>query len=249
MNARFYAPDAQAPGQLVALPDDEAQHLTRVLRLGAGDAIHVFNGRGAEFEARVERAVRAGVEVRVGDARTPAPEPRVAITLVQAVLKGDKMDDVVRDAVMIGVASIQPVITARTEMAIEALRRGHRRTRWQRVAVASAKQCGRAVVPEVREPVAADDLPQMLMDTRLPGPGFLLVEPGAGAEAMAISELDRTPPREASIVIGPEGGWAQDEVVGAAGPCRPLTLGGRTIRADAMALVPIAALFARWEEF
>src|SRR2546426_11773221 len=108
VNARFYVPDAHAPGDLVALPDEEADHLTRVLRLKAGDAVRVFNGRGHEFDAVVDQAGKSGVHVRVGRAAQPAPEPRVAITLAQAVLKGDKMDDVVRDATMLGVAEIQP---------------------------------------------------------------------------------------------------------------------------------------------
>src|SRR5437667_1200103 len=84
VNARFYAPDAHAPGDLVALPDEEAEHLTRVLRLKAGDAIRVFNGRGNEFDAVVDHAGKRGVHVRLGSAAQAAPEPRVAITLAQA---------------------------------------------------------------------------------------------------------------------------------------------------------------------
>jgi 16S rRNA (uracil1498-N3)-methyltransferase len=249
MNARFYVPDAQGPGQLVELTGDEARHLTRVLRLGEGAAVGVFNGRGAEFEGRVERVDRGGVRVRLGEPHTPAPEPRVAITLVQAVLKGDKMDDVVRDAVMIGVRAVQPLISARSEVSAATLRRSHRRERWERIAVASTKQCGRAVVPPVLEPIATEELPQMVTAMRLAAPALLLVEPGAASEAISIGELDGGPPPEASIVIGPEGGWTSDEIATAAGPCRPLTLGGRTLRADAMATIAIAALFARWGEF
>ncbi len=116
MNARFHAPDAKTPGEVVPLPDDEAEHLTRVLRLKPGDAVRVFNGRGGEFDAVVEQAGKNGVLVRVGNAQRPAPEARVAITLAQAVLKGDKMDDVVRDAVMLGVAAIQPIVTEHAEV-------------------------------------------------------------------------------------------------------------------------------------
>ena len=91
----------------------------------------------------------AAVARRAGARNRASP-----LTLAQAVLKGDKMDDVVRDAVMMGVAAIQPIVTARSEVTRAALERGHRRERWQRVAVSSAKQCGRAVVPAVLEPVA-----------------------------------------------------------------------------------------------
>ena len=147
MHARFYAPDITPGADLVDLPDDEARHLTRVRRLGAGDEIAVFDGRGHEYRARVERAGRAGVRVRVLEAVTPAPEPSVAFTLVQAVLKGDHMDEVVRDAVMMGVAAIQPIVTARTQVSRAALRRGSAVERWRRITLASVKQCRRAVVP------------------------------------------------------------------------------------------------------
>src|SRR6187401_2132489 len=109
MTPRFHAPDARARGDVVALPDDEASHLARVLRLTAGDAVRAFDGRGLEFDAVVTLAERGGASVRLGEPRTPAPELRVAMTLVQAVLKGEKMDEVVRDAVMLGVSAIQPL--------------------------------------------------------------------------------------------------------------------------------------------
>ena len=116
--ARFFAPAAGVPGDRILLPVDEAEHLTRVLRLSSGDRVRVFNGRGAEFEAVVDAADREGVRLTIGAPCVPAPEPRVAITLAQAVLKGDKMDDVVRDAVMMGVAAIHPIVTARSEISL-----------------------------------------------------------------------------------------------------------------------------------
>src|SRR5689334_1174781 len=136
---RFYVPDARADAGTVALPEEEAQHLTRVLRLRAGDRIRVFDGRGHEFDAVVDGAGKSAVVVRVLSPREPAPEARVAVTLAQAVLKGDKMDDVIRDAVMLGAAAIQPLVTDRTEVSGAALGRGRRVERWHRVAVSAAK--------------------------------------------------------------------------------------------------------------
>ncbi len=248
MNPRFYAPGAHA-GSVIALPDEEGQHLTRVLRLKAGAAICVFDGRGHQFDALVEKAGKSQVLVAVGATRSPAVrEPRVAITLAQAVLKGDKMDDVVRDAVMMGIAAIQPIVTARTEVSLAAVQRGNRRERWQRIAVSSAKQCGRATVPEVREAVAFNTLPTALTDLTLPDPGLMFVEPAVSTDAVALSDLNSTAPREATVVIGPEGGWTEDEVRGGATACRLITLQAPTLRADAMALVALAALFAVWHE-
>ena len=249
MNARFYAPDAHAPGDIVALPDEEAQHLTRVLRLKEGCPVLVFNGRGVEFDAVVESAAGSRVYVHVRQARDAAPEPRVAITLAQAVLKADKMDDVVRDAVMIGVAALQPVITARTEVSRAALERGGRRERWQRIAISSAKQCGRAVVPMILDVQPFDDALRSIGDLRLPGPALMLVEPRSTGEPSSIGDLEMTPPKEATILVGPEGGWTHEEVASAAASCRAITLGARTLRADAVAIIAVAALFTRWREF
>jgi 16S rRNA (uracil1498-N3)-methyltransferase len=241
--ARFFAPAAGATGDRILLPVDEAEHLTRVLRLSTGDRVRVFNGRGAEFEAVVDAADRDGVRLRIGARCAPAPEPRVAVTLAQAVLKGDKMDDVVRDAVMIGVAAIQPIVTARSEISIAALSRSRRRERWERIAVSSAKQCGRAVVPTIHEPCALTST-----EIGVPRPVFVLVEPGVSS-GVRLGDLDPAIPAEATLVVGPEGGWTPEEVQAATALGSLVTLGGRTLRADAMALVALAALFTRWREF
>lgn len=244
---RFHAPSARQ-GEVVPLPDDEAQHLTRVLRLGAGDEVAVFDGRGHEFTGVVELAARAGVSIRIGAPRVPAPEPSVAVTLAQAVLKGDKMDDVVRDAVMMGVAAIQPIVTARTEVSLASLARARRVERWQRVAVSSAKQCGRAVVPAVLTPITFDALLAGIRTLAVPGTALLCTEPSASSGAVALGDLELAPPHEVTLAIGPEGGWTAAELE-SADACRLVTLGKRTIRADAMPLVALAALFAIWREF
>ena len=249
VNARFHAPDAQAPGDVVSLPAEEAEHLTRVLRLKAGDLLRVFNGRGGEFDAVVEDSGKTGVRVRLGAAQPAAPEARVAITLAQAALKGEKMDDVVRDAVMLGVAAIQPLVCERAETTRASLARGHRRDRWERIAISSAKQCGRATVPRILEPIDFGKLVEALATMTLPQPALMFVEPSAGEDATKLSELDLSPQRGATVIIGPEGGWTSGEIEQAASVSRLVTLGGRTLRADAMTIVALSALFTIWGEF
>ena len=249
--ARFFAPAAGVPGDRILLPVDEAEHLTRVLRLSSGDRVRVFNGRGAEFEAVVDAADREGVRLTIGAPCVPAPEPRVAITLAQAALKGDKMDDVVRDAVMMGVAAIHPIVTARSEISLASLTRGRRRERWERIAVSSAKQCGRAVVPSIAEPRQFNASAASYARTGgedFPSPVFILVEPNTSA-GVALANLEVSIPDRATLVVGPEGGWTTEEVAAAATLGTLVTLGQRTLRADAMALVALSAMFARWGEF
>ena len=96
-----------------------------MLRLGVGDTVAVFDGRGHEFLARVvERACGRDVRVQIVSRVEPAAESGVALTLAQAVLKGDKMDDVIRDAVMLGASAIQPIVTRRSETTVAALMQG-----------------------------------------------------------------------------------------------------------------------------
>src|SRR5690348_6517036 len=143
---RFFSEAIDAPAGAARLSEDEARHLAQVLRLRAGDDIHVFDGAGREYLARVERIHRDGVDLRLIGPRPAAAEPRVALTLAQAVLKGDKMDEVVRDATMMGAAAIEPLVTEHT---LAHVKPGRAPERWRRIAIASAKQCGRAVLPSI----------------------------------------------------------------------------------------------------
>src|SRR5262245_48065872 len=128
------------------LSEEEARHLSQVLRLRVGDELAVFDGAGREFRARLERISKDGADVALIDEIAAAAEPAVRLTLAQAVLKGEKMDDVVRDATMMGVAAIEPVVT---DHVAAHLKEGRAPERWRRIAIASAKQCRRAVVPEI----------------------------------------------------------------------------------------------------
>ena len=231
--SRFYAPDLDPAARVARLPADEANHLTRVLRLGAGDEVAVFDGRGHEFRAKVTAAAREVVDLELLDRIDPAPEPRVPLTLVQAVLKGDKMDEVVRDATMMGVTAIEPVITARTI----ARQSGRETERWSRVAVSSAKQCRRATVP----PIAAARPFEEWWTTQAHGLPLILVEPSAAAgDESSLRLLEHHAAGSIALIVGPEGGWTPEERAQAvSGACVPVTLGGLTLRADA---IPIAAL-------
>jgi 16S rRNA U1498 N3-methylase RsmE len=104
-------------------------------------------------------------------------------------------------------------------------------------------------VPVILEPEPFDAVATLVDERRLPGPALMLVEPSAGAEVVSLGELDAPPPREASVLVGPEGGWTPAEIATASERCRLITLGGRTIRGDAMALVAVASLFTKWGEY
>lgn len=247
MHARFHAPDLEVGRARVRLPIDEARHLLRVLRLRLGAPVRLFNGRGVECAGHVEAIDRDEVTIAVEGPAVAAPEARTSITLAQALLKGDAMDAVVRDAVMLGVSAIVPILSAH----VEADRRGHaaglRVPRWERIAVSSAKQCGRAVVPAIAQPTSlAASLSSIPAALRV-----VLVEPASPLSAAGLWRLgQRQVPASASLFIGPEGGWADEELQLLAGyEAVAVTLGGRTLRAESAAIVGLSALHALWGEF
>ena len=236
---RFYLPTVDA-NRVGELDEDETGHLTRVLRLGAGADVDVFDGRGGMFRARVSEVGRGRAVVQALEPTTAAPEPAVHVTLVMSVLKGDKMDAVVRDATMMGVTGVQPVVAARSEVSMAALSRAGRVSRWQRIAVASVKQCGRAVVPVVNAPVSLPDWMARTSGATV----LVLTEPSAGP-GHSFGDVPRD--QAIDLVIGPEGGWTPEEQwrfseKGA----QFIALGGRTLRADAAPVAAMAALFEAW---
>jgi 16S rRNA (uracil1498-N3)-methyltransferase len=246
-HSRFYAPTLRAGDAAVVLPADEGRHLTRVLRLGAGAAVRVFNGRGYECEGRVAALERENVTVAIEREVASAPEAATRITLAQAVLKGDGMDGVIRDAVMLGVAAIVPLVSAH----VEGGRRGHsagpRVTRWERIAVASAKQCGRAVVPAIAAPASLE----AVLSAPAAGLRLALVEPASGIPGVSLGDLAGAGHSDgAFLFVGPEGGWAEEELrlLGACG-ARAITLGLRTLRAESAGLVGLSVLHTLWGEF
>jgi 16S rRNA (uracil1498-N3)-methyltransferase len=265
MLPRFHAPVVDPASREATLGDEEGRHLTRVMRLGVGDEVAVFDGRGREFRARVRAVARAGVTLDLLEPLPSAPEPRVPLTLVMGVLKGERMDAAVRDATMLGVRAIVPVVSAHVAVKAATLARSRPAERWRRVALASAKQCRRATLPDILDPQPLHEW----LATPGPGERLLFVEPshvtpwdagqtsvaqpfraasesGASEAAPASTRrtlhdwLNRPAPQSASLIVGPEGGWATAEVEAAiAAGCTPVTLGALTLRADAVPVVAI----------
>ncbi|MBK9240689.1 MAG: 16S rRNA (uracil(1498)-N(3))-methyltransferase [Acidobacteria bacterium] len=237
---RVYWPMGEPHAGGIELSGDEAHRMRHVLRVAPGDAVALFDGRGHEWAGRVGAVTRQGVAVVDLQPITPIPEARVPITLAIGVLKGDQMDAVVRDATMIGVSAIQPLRTLHVTVPPKAWQSGAARERWQRVAIASATQCRRAVVPEV--------LPVTDLDACLRAPSALRLmcaEPALGTQAA--DWRPAAPPESVLVLIGPEGGWAAVEVEQAvAAGARLLSLGPRTLRAETAPVVALTLVSSAW---
>lgn len=199
----------------------------------------LFDGRGHEWLGRVAGTGR-NVVVDVVAPRAAAAEPPVPVTLALAVLKGDQMDHAIRDATMMGAAAIVPFVSAHVAVAERAWR-SRSLERWERVAVASAKQCARAVVPVIRPVARFDELLAGSQD----GLRLLTVEPSRAAGAVLSAPLPL--PGQALVFVGPEGGWSEDEIALATRQgCHMLSLGPRVLRAEAAPVVVLSVLWTWW---
>lgn len=240
---RFYAPPEKfAPdGATVTLDREETRHLRDVLRLRPGDEAYVFDGDGAEYLCLVERPERGreGLLRIVRRVESARPESPLYLTLALALLKGEKFDLVVQKATELGVSRIVPVITKRADVRLREERdAGRRRARHSRLALEAAKQSGRARLPRLDEPVSL----AALVGAETEGLRLMFAE-RAGTSLKAASLGPERNPSAVTALIGPEGGWEDEEIETArAAGWSVVTLGGRTLRAETAAITAIVLL-------
>jgi len=147
---RVYVDAALIPGSLVELPPDTASHLAKVLRARSGDELILFNGDGREFNGAIEAVRGSRVSASVGDGRQLDRESPLAITLVQCVPRGDRMDFVVQKATELGVSRIVPVLSQRSVVRLDKDQAESKAVHWRAVAVSACEQCGRNRLPAIQ---------------------------------------------------------------------------------------------------
>jgi 16S rRNA (uracil1498-N3)-methyltransferase len=238
---RFTLPPERVVDGRVTFDADESRHLTRVLRLRPGDTVVATDGAGRDYTVRLESVGEAVTGTVLAAAAGPCESP-LSLTLVQGVPKGDRMETIVRAATELGVARVLPALCERTVVRLEAGRWRERARRWQRVAREAAKQCGRAVIPEVEAPRPLADCLAAVATTDL----ALCPWEGGGA-SLGATLAAAGAPRSALVVVGPEGGLSAVEVE--ASRARGLTvvsLGPRILRTETAGPAIIAILQARF---
>jgi 16S rRNA (uracil1498-N3)-methyltransferase len=227
-----------AGGEL-ALAEAAAAHVVRVLRLRAGDALVVFDGRGADFRGEIASIAGGTVRVRLLERLPVRPESPLAITLVQAISRGERMDWTLQKATELGASAIAPVMAARSVVRLDTRQAEAKLCHWQAVVIAACEQSGRSRLPELRSP---EPLREHL--GRAPGPGpRLVLDPDADTELAALS----APGSAVELLVGPEGGFDTDELAAAhAAGYRAVRLGPRVLRTETAGIVALAILQSRW---
>jgi 16S rRNA (uracil1498-N3)-methyltransferase len=243
---RVYVEAALTPGTVVDLPPETASHLAKVLRARLGDELILFNGDGHEFSGAIDAVRGSRVSASVGDSRQVDRESPLAITLVQCVPRGDRMDFIVQKATELGVSRIVPVLSQRSVVRLDARQAESKAVHWRAVAVSACEQCGRNRLPGF-DPAQAL---QSYLGNCAPSPGLRLVF--APESASSLPHAGRNPLRHteiaaAKIAIGPEGGFAPDELEAfrLAGFSQ-VGLGPRILRTETAAIAAVVWLQARF---
>ncbi|MBN6149608.1 16S rRNA (uracil(1498)-N(3))-methyltransferase [Xanthomonas sp. AmX2] len=226
-------------GAQLALPEDVAGHLVRVLRLREGERCVLFNGDGCDYDAELVQVGKRGASARLGAAQRLHNESPLAITLLQGIARGEKMDLILQKATELGVAAIVPVLAERTEVKLDAARTDKRMAHWRSVVVSACEQSGRARVPALGMPLALADAARAL-----PAPMLKLTLDPQGE--LRLRALAATAEATVAIAIGPEGGWSpRDRTALRDAGFSGLRLGPRILRTETAGLAAIAALQAQ----
>jgi 16S rRNA (uracil1498-N3)-methyltransferase len=239
---RFHCPIPLAVGARADLPERVAHHASKVLRLRSGAPLTLFTGAGGEYSARIVLVERSRVSVEVLGCSPVERESPLAITLVQALQAGEKMDLTVQKAVELGVQRIVPVISRRSVVRLTDQRAVRRLEHWRAVVAAACEQCGRNRLPEVVAPESLDD---WLQHGSEPDVLRLLLAPDAGRALSSVpAPVAGT---RIELLIGAEGGLAAEEMQ-LASQCGFLSvrLGPRILRTETAGLAALVAVQFLW---
>ena len=237
---RFYCPQPLVPGGLVDLPEAVAHHL-HVVRQQSGDELVLFNGEGGQVRARLveigkRRATAEVLAVDAVDVELP-----FRVTLAQGLPEGSKLAWLLAQAVELGTSAIQPLAARRSVVRLSGERADKRLAHWQSVVVSASEQCGRNRLADV---APVQDFQRWLGQDAAGGVRILL---SPRADASLAQWTRRTPAQDVTLLVGPEGGFTeQEEDAALAAGALALSMGPRVLRTETAGLAALAILAAGW---
>jgi 16S rRNA (uracil1498-N3)-methyltransferase len=236
---RVHVPPALASGAEISLPEAAAYHVARVLRLRPGAPLVLFDGSGSDFRGEIVAVEGDRVSVLVGERAPGLRDSPLAITLVQAVSRGERMDWTLQKATELGVRRIQPVLSARSVVRLDEQQAEKKLRHWRAIVAGACEQSGRSTLPEVRVPL---ELRRYLSSSPREGQRLVLSPGGPASLAGLGSAATRV-----EFLIGPEGGLDDGEIDAAAtAGFLPVRLGPRVLRTETAGIVALAVLQALW---
>ncbi|MCG3358786.1 16S rRNA (uracil(1498)-N(3))-methyltransferase [Neisseria meningitidis] len=238
---RFHLPENLSVGQTVNLPDNIVRHLN-VLRVRPNENITLFDGKGKAHAAQLTVLEKRRAEAEILHEDTTDNESPLNITLIQSISSGDRMDFTLQKSVELGVTAIQPVISERCIVRLDGERAAKRLARWQEIVISACEQSGRNTVPPVLPIIgyreALDKMPSE--STKL----IMSIN-----RARKLGDI-RQPSGAIVFMVGPEGGWTeQEEQQAFEAGFQAVTLGKRILRTETAPLAALAAMQTLWGDF
>jgi 16S rRNA (uracil1498-N3)-methyltransferase len=233
----FYCPPEKISDGSVVIDGDEFNHLFHVMRKKEGDIIQVVDGAGTAYDVRLDDVARRSARGSVSAVHRGLNVAPFTLALAVGILKNpSRFDFLVEKATELGARAIIPLITRRTIPS-------HAKVdRWRKLALAAMKQCGRSVLPAVTDVIRLEELPDE------PGTVTLLAHEAA-AHGETLPSLVAGRPKAVTIIIGPEGGFDDEEIERcAARGYRTFSLGERRLRTETAAIVAAALAVSSWGE-
>lgn len=233
---RFYTTESLVVNTVIDSPSEIHRHAIQVLRLNVGEPLTLFNGQGGEYLCQIQSAEKRHSSILIQSFDPISRESSTPITLVQSLIKPEKMDICIQKSVELGVAVIQPIITDRTVVRIKANQLDKRMQRWKNIIIAACEQSGRNHIPIIHPPIT---LATWLNNTSPAQRLMMLPE----AEHNLSQVLDKK--QSVELLVGPEGGFTDNEITLCQNNnIKAINFGSRILRAETAALAGIALLQA-----
>ena len=234
---RIFTPQTLGADRAIVLEPDPSHHLARVLRFNVGASLILFNSKGGDYPAEIIAVGKKQVEVMLGNHRDTDHESPLNIHLGIALSRGERMDHVVQKSTELGVHTITPLFTERTEVKLKADRAEKKLQHWRQVAISTCEQCGRNRVPAINPP---QQLGGWL--TKTEAERKLVLHHRADG-----NDLSGDAPTSVALLIGPEGGLGEEEIAAAQTEgYDALQLGPRVLRTETAPLAAITILQVMW---
>ena len=237
---RFYvSPEYISPSKnIIEIKDkDEVHHIRDVMRLKRGTDVRVFDGGGKEYRGDIKEINKLSVIIDIKEILRPRTKRSFSVTLYQAIPKKSKMDFIIEKAVELGVEAIVPMITERTVPTLKD-RANKKKDRWQRLAKAASKQCGRSILPSISDVLGFDDALAEAKKNEL----VLFAALDDSAKLLS-AILKGCSPKTVSVFIGPEGDFTEKEISAARSRGFNIcSLGSLVLRAETAAIYVLSSL-------
>ncbi|PCH63223.1 MAG: 16S rRNA (uracil(1498)-N(3))-methyltransferase [SAR86 cluster bacterium] len=218
----------------LTLEGDTAHYLSKVLRLRVGHSFHLFNERDGEFFSTIVNIERRSISVQLGDLHRQKDSASLCLNLALGLSRSDRFDYAIQKATELGVSTISPLISEHCDVKLKADRIENKVNHWHKIAIAASEQCGRISLPIIQSPQPLTNWLDLDHD------GLRLILDHRGD---AMGDVQQRDIKAISMLIGPEGGFSEEEIsLALARDFRQVSLGPRILRTETAPVVSLSVL-------